>query len=124
MTNFTDLSGGGDDRTVRPYIWQLPQPSAHDIRDMGVNDMLEMAESLAVFRACVRAMLTLYRAWKSGYAQETDGFEKIHRAYDGIFVRRQFADAWRLYLTANRDYHEVRRVNMTNLRQPPYRRAA
>lgn len=87
-------------------------------------EMKQMADVLTRFRGRVRLVLSQYRVWKAAYAVETDDIEKVYMAYEGIFIRRQFADVWQLYVTVNRDYHDMRRVYLANLRHPPHRRVA
>ncbi|HEY0902222.1 MAG TPA: hypothetical protein VGD95_08870 [Micavibrio sp.] len=93
-------------------------------RDISYLDMKQMAEITARYRNRVRVIIHHYRRWKADYQREQDRVEKVYRAYEGIFVRRQLADVWQLYLTVNRDYHALRRVYLAHLRQPPHRRAA
>ena len=95
-----------------------------EAKDIQYLEMKQMAEIQARFRNRVRVMIHHYRRWKADYEREVDPIEKVYRAYEGIFVRRQLADVWSLYVTVNRDYHEMRRVYLANLRQPPHRRAA
>lgn len=111
MTNFIDFNDGGEDPAARPYIWQRAKRlHAYDIHDLYSLELSRIADNLATARERVRSMIREYRHWKVGYENETDGFEKVHRAYEGIFVRRQFADAWRHYLTAHQDYCELLRA--------------
>ncbi|QQG36928.1 MAG: hypothetical protein HYS17_03920 [Micavibrio aeruginosavorus] len=93
-------------------------------QDIQYFDLKQLAEIQARYRNRLRVMIHHYRRWQADYGRERDRIEKVYRAYEGIFVRRQLADSWQLYLTVNRDYHELRRVYLANLRQPPHRRAA
>ena len=115
---------GIEERYGPAYVQQLRDRLIHiEGREIQYLEMKQMAEILARFRNRVRVMIHHYRRWKVDYERETDRIEKVYRAYEGIFVRRQLADVWQLYLTVNRDYHELRRVYLANLRQPPHRRA-
>lgn len=123
MTNFIEFTDGGEDPAARPYIWQRAKRlHAYDMCDLYALELSCIAEGLAAARECMRGMIGTYRQWKLGYEHETDGFEKVHRAYEGIFVRRQFAEAWRLYSAARRDYHELRCASA--FEEHLYRRAA
>ena len=114
-----------EERYGPAYVQQLRDHLIHiDAKEISYLEMKQMAEVLARFRNRVRVMIHHYRRWKADYERETDRVEKVYRAYEGIFVRRQLADVWQLYLTVNRDYHELRRVYLANLRQPPHRRVA
>lgn len=107
------------------YVQQLRDHLIHiDSHDISYLEMKQMAEVMARFRNRVRVMIHHYRRWKADYEREHDRIEKVYRAYEGIFVRRQLADVWQLYMTVNRDYHQLRRVYLANLRQPPHRRVA
>lgn len=115
----------GDDGLSAGYVQQLRDHLIHmDPHEISYFDMKQMAEIMARYRNRVRVMIHHYRRWKADYEREADRVEKVYRAYEGIFVRRQLADVWQLYLTVNRDYHELRRVYLANLRQPPHRRVA
>lgn len=121
---FNDLDGM-EERYGPAYVQQIRDHLVQtEAREIQYLEMKQMAEILARFRNRVRVMVHHYRRWKADYERETDRVEKVYRAYEGIFVRRQLADVWSLYLTVNRDYHEMRRVYLANLRQPPHRRAA
>jgi hypothetical protein len=114
-----------EERYGPAYVQQLRDHLIHiDAKEISYLEMKQMAEVLARFRNRVRVMIHHYRRWKADYEREHDRIEKVYRAYEGIFVRRQLADVWQLYLTVNRDYHELRRVYLANLRQPPHRRVA
>ena len=107
------------------YVQQLRDHLIHiEAKEISYLEMKQMAEIMARFRNRVRVMIHHYRRWKADYERENDRLEKVYRAYEGIFVRRQLADVWQLYLTVNSDYHELRRVYLANLRQPPHRRVA
>ncbi len=132
MTKFTAHKGdpegsnpGTETVFGTAYIQQLRDHLIHiDAGEISYLEMKQMAEVMVRFRNRVRVMVHHYRRWKADYEREHDRIEKVYRAYEGIFVRRQLADVWQLYLTVNRDYHELRRVYLANLRQPPHRRAA
>ena len=114
-----------EERYGPAYVQQLRDHLVHiEAKGISYLEMKQMAEVLARFRNRVRVMVHHYRRWKADYEREHDRIEKVYRAYEGIFVRRQLADVWQLYMTVNRDYHELRRVYLANLRQPPHRRAA
>lgn len=114
-----------EERYGPAYVQQLRDHLIHiEAKEISYLEMKQMAEVLARFRNRVRVMIHHYRRWKADYEREHDRIEKVYRAYEGIFVRRQLADVWQLYLTVNRDYHELRRVYLANLRQPPHRRVA
>ncbi len=110
-----------DDGAV--YILGLRRRLPVQGRAIQYLDMKQMADVLERQRARVRAMSVYYRGWKAGYAEESDEIERVYAAYEGIFIRRQLQDAWRLYVTVNQDYHEMRRVYLASLSQPPHRRA-
>ena len=122
--NNNDLDGS-EERYGAAFVQQLRDHLIHiDAKEISYLEMKQMAEVMARFRNRVQVMIHHYRRWKADYEREHDRIEKVYRAYEGIFVRRQLADVWQLYLTVNRDYHELRRVYLANLRQPPHRRAA
>lgn len=104
------------------YVQQLRDHLIQiDAQDISYLEMKQMAEIMARFRNRVRVLVHHYRRWQADYHREQDRVEKVYRAYEGIFVRRQLADVWQLYVTVNRDYHELRRIYLANLRQPPHR---
>lgn len=114
-----------EERYGPAYVQQLRDNLIHiEAKEISYLEMKQMAEIMVRFRNRVRVMIHHYRRWKTDYEREHDRVEKVYRAYEGIFVRRQLADVWQLYLTVNRDYHELRRVYLANLRQPPHRRVA
>lgn len=90
-----------------------------EAREVQYLEMKQMMDILYRFRGRVKMMVSHYRRWKVDYENETDEIEKVYRAYEGIFIRRQFHDSWKLYVTVNRDYHEMRRTYLASLRQPP-----
>lgn len=127
MTKFTDKDPffePEDDPRGAAYVRQL---RAHlftlEAQDIQYLDLKQLAEIQVRYRNRVRVMIHHYRRWRADYEREQDRMEKVYRAYEGIFVRRQLADCWQLYLTVNSDYHELRRVYLANLRRPPHRRA-
>lgn len=89
-------------------------------REIQYLEVKQMIDMLIRYRAKMKKVLTEYRAWKTAYEVETDEIEKVYTAYEGIFARRQFADAWKLYVTVNQDYHDLRRAYLANLRQTPH----
>lgn len=98
-----------------------------ELKEVHFLELKQMNDDiLPRYRAMARRLLKQYRAWKAGYAGERDGLERVYRAYEGIFLRQQLADALRLYVTANRDYHEMRRMYLDSLFGfgVPQRRAA
>ncbi len=126
MTNKKNNHPAYDDDVLQnaAYVQQLREHLIDvDACALSYLDMKQMAEIMVRFRNRVRVMIHHYRRWQTDYQREQDRFEKVYRAYEGIFVRRQLADVWQLYLTVNRDYHELRRVYLAQLRQPPHRRA-
>ena len=112
LTNFIDFTDGGDDRSSgQPYIWPLNDHTGPiDAYSLHDSEVTQISYTLIRFRNRARLAAHQYRRWKRAYETETDGFEKVYRAYDGIFIRRHFAEVWRLYLTVNRDYHQMRRI--------------
>lgn len=109
---------GGTVRDIRGHVLNIHE------RDIQYLDMKQMIDILARFRARLRVTVRLYRRWRADYAREGDEMERAYSAYEGIFIRQQLRDCWRMYVTVNRDYHEMRRVYLASLRQPPHRRAA
>lgn len=103
-----------------------------ETKEVQYLEMKQMGDVLTRFRERTRAMISHYRVWKKAYGDETDGIERVYKAYEGMFMRQQLRDAWRLYLTVNRDYHELYRTYMTQIDQKKaapfsydtYRRAA
>lgn len=84
-------------------------------REIQYLEMKQMQDVLIRFRRRVRSMVKHYRHWQADYQTEQDEIEKVYKAYDGIFIRRQIQDAWRLYVMVNRDYHEMRRTYLERL---------
>ncbi|MCM2343261.1 MAG: hypothetical protein NDJ24_01725 [Alphaproteobacteria bacterium] len=124
LTNKSATFGDRDDLSGAAYVERLRDHLLTiDAQDIQYFDLKQLAEIQARYRNRVRVMVHHYRRWRADYEREQDRIEKVYRAYEGIFVRRQLADCWQLYLTVNRDYHELRRVYLANLRQPPHRRA-
>lgn len=111
-------SGGPFVRDLRQNLVRLQSRTIAD------SEIAQMADIRARYANRVRLTLRHYRSWEIGYKREADEIEKIYAAYEGIFIRRQLQDSWTLYRAVNRDYHEMRRVYMANLRRPPHRRAA
>lgn len=94
-------------------------------RDIQYLEMKQMQDILNRFRNRVRANIKHYRRWKADYESEKDQIEKVYKAYDGIFVRRQIKDAWRLYVMVNKDYHDMRRTYLSSFsRYNPHSRNA
>lgn len=93
---------------------------AADIRDVQYMEMKQMQEILCRYRGRVRHMIKLYRQWKKGYEFEKDELEKVYLAYEGIFLRQQLHDSWQLYVTVNRDYHEMRNTYLAQLSRNPH----
>lgn len=93
---------------------------ASEIRDVQYLEMKQMQDILCRYRGRVRHMIKVYRRWKKGYEFERDELEKVYLAYEGIFLRQQLHDAWQLYVTVNRDYHEMRDTYLANLSQNPH----
>lgn len=97
-------------------------------REVQFIELKQMNDNiLPRYRAAAHRLLKEYRIWKADYAGERDGLERVYKAYEGIFLRQQLADALRLYATANRDYHEMRRTYLNALfgfDAPPRRAAA
>ena len=83
-------------------------------------EVKQMTDMLIKYREKMRKVLSEYREWKTAYEAETDEIEKVYVAYEGIFARRQLQDAWKLYVTVNTDYHDMRRTYLANLRQTPH----
>ncbi len=89
-------------------------------REIQYLEVKQMTDMLIKYREKMRRVLREYREWKTAYEAETDEIEKVYTAYEGIFARRQLQDAWKLYVTVNTDYHDMRRTYLTNLRQTPH----
>ena len=103
-----------------------------EAREVQYLEMKQMLEILFRFRERARAMLVHYRVWKNAYEAEKDEIERVYKGYEGIFLRQQLRDSWKLYLTVNRDYHEMYRTYMEQIEKKKavpfayddYRRAA
>ncbi|NCC20904.1 MAG: hypothetical protein EOM26_00405 [Alphaproteobacteria bacterium] len=67
------------------------------------------------YRMTARRLVRQVRLWKAQYEREEDQLERVYKAYEGIFLRRQLSDALNLYVMANRDYHEMRRTYLHRL---------
>ena len=93
---------------------------AAETREIHYLEMKQMWDVLSRFRGRVRHMIRHYRQWKVSYEREQDEIEKVYMAYDGIFARQQLHDAWKLYVTVNKDYHEMRRTYMATMCQLPH----
>jgi hypothetical protein len=89
-------------------------------KEIGYAELEQAEEIMARFRNRLRLMVKNYRSWKADYMSERDELEKAYMASEGIFLRRQLGDAWKLYAMVNQDYHEMRRGYLANLRQPPH----
>ena len=98
--------------------------AACEARELSYFDLKQIADLMAGYRAKGRHLLKAYRLWKAEYAASEDRIEKIYKGYEGIFLRRQLADAIRLYVTVNQDYHELKRSYLENLFQSSSYRAA
>lgn len=110
--------GGPFVRDIREYMVRLAG------RAIQYPEIEQMSAILTRYRNRMRVTMQHYRRWQADYRRETDEIEKIYAAYEGIFIRRQLQDSWKLYRAVNRDYHEMRRVYLASLRHPPHRRAA
>ncbi len=87
-----------------------------EVKEVCFLELKQMNDDiLPRYRAVARRLIRQYRGWKVEYATETDGLERVYKAYEGIFLRQQLNDALRLYVTANRDYHEMRRMYLDKL---------
>lgn len=135
MMHEQELPGGGEDMSSdrQDVFRQLEQ--RHDaafvqgirdrvdvsnIREVQYLEMKQMYEILARYRGRVRNMIQFYRQWKAGYDREQDELEKVYLAYEGVFIRKQLHDAWQLYVTVNKDYHDMRHTYLANLSQNPH----
>ena len=98
----------------------FPLGRAEQIGDPQYLEVKQMADILRRYRTRVRLMAANYRCWSAEYQNEKDKVEKTYMAYEGIFLRQQLGDAWKLYVMANKDYHAMRRGYLANLRQPPH----
>ena len=78
-------------------------------------EMKQMVEIQFRFRERLRATLDQYRSWKREYAAQKDDVEKRYSGYDGIFIRHQLQDAWKMYMRVNQDYHEMYRTYMDQI---------
>lgn len=105
------------------HVLGLPRRLPVQGRSIQYLDMKQMIDVLERQRKRVRSLVVYYRGWKAACGAETDDIEKVYAAYEGIFIRRQLQDAWTLYVAVNQDYHEMRRVYLASLSQPPHRRA-
>ena len=95
---------------LRDYVARAEEKEIQFFELKQMNDSI-----LPRYRLMVRRLLRQYRTWKVQYENETDNLEKVYKAYDGIFLRRQLSDALHLYANANRDYHEMRRTYLSRL---------
>jgi hypothetical protein len=94
-----------------------------EIREVQYLEMKQMQEILFRFRERARAMVVHYRMWQKAYNVEKDEIERVYKGYEGVFIRQQLRDAWRLYLTVNRDYHDLYRTYMEQIekkKQKPF----
>lgn len=89
-------------------------------REVQYLEVKQMIDMLIRYRTKMKKVLAEYRDWKTAYEAETDEIEKVYTAYEGIYARRQFADCWKLYVTVNKDYHDMRRAYLANIRQTPH----
>lgn len=88
---------------------------ACEAREVQYLEMKQMVEIQFRFRERLRGMVNLYRNWKRDVAAEKDNIEKVYKTYDGMFIRRQLNDAWKMYVTVNHDYHEMYRTYMDQI---------
>lgn len=95
--------------------------AACQVKEVQYLEMKQMLEILFRFRERARAMITHYRVWKNAYEAEKDPIERVYKGYEGIFIRQQLRDAWKLYLTVNRDYHEMYRTYMDQIEQKKHK---
>jgi hypothetical protein len=114
----SQLFGVSGVETIRARLLQT------EGRDIEYADIAQMSDILQRFRRRMRNMVHMYRCWQLDYARERDLLDKTYSAQEGLFIRRQLQDSWRLYVTVNKDYHAMRRYYLANLRQPPHYRAA
>ena len=83
--------------------------AACQLREFHNREIQQMEEILFRFRERARAMIMHYRVWQNTFRVEKDEVERVYKSYEGMFLRQQLRDAWNLYLTVNRDLHELRR---------------
>jgi hypothetical protein len=88
------------------------------------TDLDQMRDIQARYRSRLKSMVMSYRLWKQSYADEMDELERVYTAYEGIFMRRQLNDCWRLYLAVNRDYHAMCRALLALYCHYPHKRFA
>lgn len=91
--------------------------NACEEKEVQYLEMKQMLDILFRFRERSRAMVHHYRVWKQVYESEKDTIERVYKAYEGLFLRQQLRDSWRLYLTVNRDYHDMYRTYMAQIDQ-------
>jgi hypothetical protein len=89
--------------------------AACQVKEVQYLEMKQMLEILFRFRERARAMISHYRVWKHSYEAEKDDIERVYKAYEGLFIRQQLRDSWKLYLTVNRDYHEMYKTYMDQI---------
>lgn len=113
MDEFDNLEqryGGAFVQGIRDYVARAEEKEIQFFELKQMNDSI-----LPRYRLMARRLLRQYRTWKVQYDTETDELEKVYKAYEGIFLRRQLSDALHLYANANRDYHEMRRTYINRL---------
>lgn len=94
-------------------------------REIQYLEVKQMGEILERYRTRVRHMLRNLKEWQLRYARcKGDELEQVYTSYEGIFIRNQLRDAWQLYVTVNRDYHEMRRAYLASLKRVPDSRTA
>jgi len=90
---------------------------ACEAREIQYLEMKQMGEIVFRFRERVRGLVNLYRSWKRDFSGEADKVERVYKAHEGHFLRRQLRDAWSLYVLVNKDYHEMYRIYMDQIRK-------
>lgn len=86
-----------------------------EVREVRYHEMRRMTEVLFRYRERARAMISHYRVWRDSFEAERDEVEKLYKGYEGTFLQRQVQDAWKLYVMANKDYHEMYRMYIGQL---------
>lgn len=98
----------------------MQQAASQDVLDrenLQFFDLKQMAEIQARYRNRVRILAAKYRAWRTEHEGIHDVLDKVYSSYDGIFLRRQLADAYQMYRIINKDFHELQDMYLTQIQQ-------
>ena len=76
-------------------------------REIMFFDIKELNDMAAEYRERIRTLVPIYRGLKKQSQRHQSIPRQTYASYEGIFIRRQISDLWKLYRTAQTDSHDM-----------------